>query len=847
MTVSNPFELTSLDGDNGFILFNDQPFNAYNNVGYSVSEAGDINGDGIDDLIVGTSGIQPILEPTPNNPGALSFTTGTSYVVFGRDDGFSENINLAELDGSDGFALSGNENLYGNRHFVSDAGDFNGDGIDDIAIGAPYGGGGEIGTFFTGIAYVVFGRDDGFDAELDLLDLEAGEGITVEGTQVGYSVSSLGDINGDGLDDVSIGSGSGVGYVVFGSQDELDPFISVNTGRGLVSDLDGTNGFTLEAESFLDQEINGIGDFNGDGINDFIARDESREEVVIIFGRDRSSFGANLDITNLDSSEGITLRGLGSVGFRGVDFDGIGDVNNDGIDDLSVVTRPSESDSNEGTAQIIFGSRDGSSFANGFDLADIDGTNGFRITDLGTSDDERFISISGAGDFNGDGIDDFILRLSDLSLGGETVGASFVIFGREDSFQSDIDLADIDGNNGFLIPNRFIDSSGALISEELGFRVSEAGDINNDGTDDIILGSRDNGFVIFGQTFQSSPEQPDPQPPTLDFANRIFATDGADEIALGGSEQVAFGLAGDDVIDFRFDSGANRAFGGDGDDTFLLGSGDRIFGVDGNDTFIVGSGGGNVITGNRGDDQYIIADGVIPESVNTITDFVTGDDLLVIQNLGASFEDLSFRDSAEGAIVALNGEDLVVLTNRNANFIGNADNFLFVDPTPETPEFTQVFANDGDNNILATDSNEVFFGLGGDDVIDFRSDTGANRAFGGDGNDIFLLGSGDRIFGVGGNDRFFLSSGGENVITGNRGEDQYIVDGVIPESANTITDFVVGDDLIVIQGLGVGFADLGFRDSADGAIVSLNGSDLAVLTNRNANFIANENNFDFVG
>ena len=254
-----------------------------------------------------------------------------------------------------------------------------------------------------------------------------------------------------------------------------------------------------------------------------------------------------------------------------------------------------------------------------------------------------------------------------------------------------------------------------------------------------------------------------------------------------------------------------------------------------------------MITGNRGDDQYIIANGVIPESANTITDFVTGDDLLVIQDLGASFSDLNFRDSADGAIVALNGEDLVVLTNRNANFIGNANNFVFVDPTTsDLPEFTQVFANDGDNNILATASNEVFFGLDGDDVIDFRFDTGANRSFGGDGNDTFLLGSGDRVFGVDGDDRFFLGSGGGNVITGNRGDDQYIIDGVIPESANTITDFVVGDDLLVIQGVGASFADLNFRDSSDGAIISLDGNELVVLTNRNANFIANEDNFDFV-
>ena len=847
MAISNPFELISLNGDNGFSIFNDQPDNASANAGRNVSSAGDINGDGIDDLIIGTDGVRPELEFVRGDSSTYySPATGTSYVVFGRDDGFSSDLNLAELDGSDGFALSGTVDLYANPHLVSDSGDFNGDGIDDVLVSSSY------YRFRVEQSYVIFGRQDGFPADLDLLNLTPEEGVNVSeelfgslNLGAGSSLNNLGDINGDGLGDINLTRRTNVteNYVIFGTQSGLD-----------ISQLDGTNGF--EITSSFDQ-INSAGDFNGDGIDDFIGRNFNDEDVHIVFGRDNNGFAASLDFNNLDSSSGLTINAFDSTQMsfaNELEADGVGDLNNDGIDDVVVSTSFAEVQfgESEGTAHVIFGSNNEQDFNGSFNLDDIDGTNGFRITgfDLNRASGQPSISFSGAGDFNGDGVEDLIIEASFLSINGEmSIGAAYVIFGREGGFQEDIDISDIDGTNGFLITNTFFNEfTGEVDTSPNGFVVSGAGDINNDGVDDIILGNGNgsNSFVIFGQADQTVIDpQPEPQPP-LNFDSRIFLTEGADEIALGGDNQVVFGLEGDDVIDFRNDNGVNRAFGGDGNDTFFLGSGDRIFGVDGDDTFIVGTGGGNVITGNRGDDQYIIANGVIPESANTITDFVTGDDLLVIQNLGASFADLSFRDSADGAIIALNGEDLVVLTNRNANFIGNADNFVFVDPTSDLPEFTQVFANDGDNNILATGSNEVFFGLGGDDVLDFRSDTGANRAFGGDGNDTFLLGSGDRVFGVDGNDRFFLGSGGGNVITGNRGADQYIIDGVIPESSNTITDFVVGDDLLVIQGVGASFGDLSFRDSDDGAIVALNGNDLAVLTNRNADFIANENNFDFV-
>jgi glycosylphosphatidylinositol phospholipase D len=166
-------------------------------LGWSVSGAGDVNGDGIADLIIGA---------------------GPSYVIFGRAGDLPATINLA----TDADVV-----LLSKGGSVSGAGDVNGDGIDDLLVGAPYAS--PQGRREAGRSFVVYGTDRRWPAAIRLARqadlIIQGAGVR---DQSGYSVSGAGDVNGDGFDDVLIGAPyadpngrrrAGASYVIFGAAD----------------------------------------------------------------------------------------------------------------------------------------------------------------------------------------------------------------------------------------------------------------------------------------------------------------------------------------------------------------------------------------------------------------------------------------------------------------------------------------------------------------------------------------------------------------------------------------------------------------------------------------------------
>src|SRR5262249_5636002 len=221
------FELPSLlpavggDGSAGFIL---RGIDSYDESGRSVSRAGVINGDGVEDLIIGAS------YADPNDKDRA----GETYVVFGRTIGFPAVFKLRSLDpafggdGGAGFILRGVDPRDFSGASVGSAGDVNGDGIDDLMIGAPEA---DPNSLNAGESYVVFGRTTGFPADFELRSLypaaggDGSAGFILQGINFldysGHFVTGAGDINGDGIDDLLIGAlhagaSAGESYLVFG-------------------------------------------------------------------------------------------------------------------------------------------------------------------------------------------------------------------------------------------------------------------------------------------------------------------------------------------------------------------------------------------------------------------------------------------------------------------------------------------------------------------------------------------------------------------------------------------------------------------------------------------------------
>ena len=280
--------------------------------------------------------------------------------MFGQAGGFSSSIDLSSLNGSNGFVLNGVDSYDESGSSVSGAGDVNGDGFDDLIIGA----------FRAAESYVVFGQAGGFSRSIDLSSLNGSNGFVLNGSD--EPVSNAGDVNGDGFDDLIIGEPlaspngdfrAGESYVVFGKAGGFSSGIDLSS-----SFLNGSNGFVLNGIDSLDysgRSVSSAGDVNGDGFDDLIIGATGASpngnfragESYVVFGQ-AGGFSSSIDLSSLNGSNGFVLNGIDSYDQSGSSVSAAGDVNGDGFDDLIIgATGADPNGSYSGESYVVFGGR----------------------------------------------------------------------------------------------------------------------------------------------------------------------------------------------------------------------------------------------------------------------------------------------------------------------------------------------------------------------------------------------------------------------------------------------------------------------------------------------------------
>lgn len=450
-----------------------------------------------------------------------------SYLSDHLNNQSSMNINLLELSLQQGFNISGpTDGAYAGIS-VSGAGDYNGDGYADILVGADNWAYGD--TMYSGASFIIFGGPQ--ELNINLASLTSSEGVmlycSVTKSQSGVSVSDAGDVNADGFDDVLIAATIGESYLVYGTASPID--VNLNA-------MSPSQGVTMSGGG---SSVSGAGDFNGDGFNDFLVGytggNGGTGEAFLIYGG--ADIPSSFSLIDMPISQGFAILGEVWGDSCGAAVSGAGDFNGDGYADV-VIGAPDASPvtgSWAGTGYLVFGSPNINA---AIELSNFPSKEGFQVWGP-TWQNYVGLYVSGAGDFNGDGYDDFI-------LGGTDYGyAVYIIWGFA-------------GNASYINLNYFeTPEQGVIINAGNWFDDMSVGgvqDFNSDGYSDVIVGVVSAGTVsvVYGSASPSGTVDLGPSTLPADQGFTMMGTQ------AGGNFGVFVAGLGD--------------FNGDGQDDIIMGA-----------------------------------------------------------------------------------------------------------------------------------------------------------------------------------------------------------------------------------------------------------------------------------